>query len=69
MPLNSVLNRVFATNTFQDSKIARSSAIPSDPNLAKKSISKVEAAAALRDILEDEQMAHPAYRPGKDSSQ
>ncbi|SDX30763.1 hypothetical protein SAMN05444358_104232 [Ruegeria halocynthiae] len=69
MPLRTVLNRVLASKMFHDANITRTSMMPSDPDLAKKSISKVETAAVLRGILEDERMEHPTQRPREDSLQ
>ncbi len=67
MPLKTILNRVFATKMPESSNAANASSILDDPFARKRTISKVETAAVLRGILEDEKMEHPTQRKREDS--
>ncbi|KIC38714.1 hypothetical protein RA27_20070 [Ruegeria sp. ANG-R] len=67
MPLKTVLNRVFAAKMFHDSDTAHTSAMPSELDVMRKSISKAGTAAVLRGILKDEQMGYPTQRAGEDA--
>lgn len=67
MPLKSILSRVFATKMSETSNATNARSILNNPYDHKKAISKVETAAVLRGILEDEKMEYPTQGKREDS--